>query len=123
MSKHRAPRNRIHFLIAGCSLTLATIFVLLAHYVGHSVITPNVSASVVSPFPTDTPHSDPLQPLIELEQQRQQAEQAKERAVLAQEAADRKAAADAAAAAAAAEEARRAAAEKAAQEAAAKGGG
>jgi hypothetical protein len=120
MSKHRAPRNRIHFLIAGCSLALATIFVLLAHYVGHSVITPSVPANVAGPIPTDTPRSDPLQPLIQLEQQRQQAEQAQERAALAQEAADRKAAADAAAVAAAAEEARRAAAEKAAQEAAAK---
>jgi hypothetical protein len=119
MSKHRAPRNRYHFLIAGCTLALATIFVLLAHYVGHSVITPPVSAKVVSQITPETPRSDPLQPLIQLEQQRQQAEQAQERAALAQQAADRKAAADAAAAAAA-EEARKAAAEKAAQEAAAK---
>lgn len=121
MSKHRAPRNRIHFLIAGCSLALATILLLLAHYVGHSVFTPNVSANVVSQFPTNTPHSDDsLQPLIQAEQQRQQADQAKERAALAQADADRRAAAEAAAAAAAAEEARKQAAEKAAAEAAAK---
>lgn len=53
MSKHRAKREKKHFLIAGCTLALASIFGLLWLFARHSPDTAPLLASVVS---ADTPY-------------------------------------------------------------------
>lgn len=125
MSKHRAPRNRNYFLIAGCTLVLVSIFVLLSHLVGHSVNAPTVLASVVtpdtpyvrtSPVPTPVPTSPDTPPKPTAAEIRAE-KQAAAAAVEAQQKAAAQAAQKAAAQKAAADAAAKAAAEKAAAEA------
>lgn len=130
MSKHRAPRNRIHFLIAGCTLALASILVLLSSL---GVLSANPSSTIASVVTPDTPYisslkvapsiptspDTPPKPTAADIREAQLEEALREQQAAVQKAAQEKAAADAAAAKAAQEKAAAAAAKAAADKAAA----